>query len=157
MSFSSTMSGISQGASGLGAVAADIFGAAGASASQAEFQQGEQSAMTNAQIAESEGRIKAAQILRQSTQQIGGERADIAGAGLTQGGSAADLLRSSQSQASLALGLANEQRQINVNGYLQQAASMGAEANAAGVKKKGDVVGGILGAVGAVASIASIF
>lgn len=100
-------------------------------------------ASQNAIIAQEAGDIKKEQASRQIFKVIGAQKAEYAGAGLTGGGSAQEVLRSSVQQGALEKAIIGEQTQIDVNGYLEQAAQfrgMAAAADAAGI---GSIIGGI--------------
>jgi hypothetical protein len=67
--------------------------------------------------------IKELQIQRQTSQTIGGQQADVAGAGFGSGGSAAFLLADSAAQGRLAQSVAEKQGQITEASYDEQAQS----------------------------------
>lgn len=75
----------------------------------------------NARFAEVSTGIKTAQTEREIYKTIGGQQADIAGAGFAQGGSALDLLRDSASQGALQLAVGQQQGLIQEEGYEVQA------------------------------------
>jgi hypothetical protein len=142
---------------GIGGAVSDIFGGmgtlAGAKAYKVSAQysrKAAQYATENAGIAESSGRVKQLQANRQIYQVIGGQQADVAGAGFAKSGSALDLLRSSVEQGALTKALLSNQTAIEVRGYKQEAEGKLAEAasydaQASAQKKSG--IGGILGGV----------
>lgn len=68
-------------------------------------------------------RIQQLQLDRQIAGSIGGQQADVAGAGLKQSGSALDLLRDSASQGALAKDVLARQGAIQEQGYEEQAQS----------------------------------
>lgn len=74
----------------------------------------------NAQFTESSTAIKQAQIDRNTTMTLGGQRADVAGAGFAESGSALDLLRDSASQGALTKAVAGQQGLIQEAGYQEQ-------------------------------------
>lgn len=80
-------------------------------------------AQQNEKFAETSTSIKLQQIDRQNTQVIGGQRADVAGAGFAASGSALDLLRDSAQQGALTKAVAGEQGMITEAGYAEQAQS----------------------------------
>jgi hypothetical protein len=94
----------------------------------------------NATYATASTNIQAAQTQRQTFGVIGSQRADVAGAGLAESGSALDLLRSSASQGALAKSLVESQGQITVAGYQQQAESYTAMQQAAGIASQEDIL-----------------
>lgn len=85
----------------------------------------------NAQFTEASTAIKEAQIERQTTLALGGQRADIAGAGFAASGSALDMLRDSASQGALTKAVAGQQGLITEAGYNEQQKSYETMASAA--------------------------
>jgi hypothetical protein len=85
----------------------------------------------NAQYTEASTGIQEAQAQRQQYQVIGNEKAEVAGAGLKNAGTAADLLRSSVQQGALNQAITVAQGQITVAGYNEQAQSYTAMQGAA--------------------------
>jgi post-segregation antitoxin (ccd killing protein) len=77
----------------------------------------------NARFAETSTAIKTAQQNRQIYQNIGGQKADIAGAGFAESGSAIDLLRDSAAQGALMQAVTQQQGLIQEEGYKEQAQS----------------------------------
>jgi hypothetical protein len=77
----------------------------------------------NAKFTETSTAIKGAQLDRQLYQTIGGQAADVAGAGFAASGSALDLMRDSASQGALTHAVAGEQGLITEAGYKEQAES----------------------------------
>lgn len=75
-------------------------------------------------------RVQQAQLGRQVTQAIGGQRASVAAAGFGTGGSAYDLMRDSAQQGALARGVLGQQGAITEAGYDEQARSYTTMANA---------------------------
>jgi hypothetical protein len=78
-------------------------------------------------------RIKQAQTDREIFKSLGETRADVAGAGFAQSGSALDILRESASQGALTKAVLGEQGLIQEEGYREQAASYRRMADAAGM------------------------
>lgn len=74
----------------------------------------------NAQYTASSTAIKEAQLQRQTTLAIGGQQADVAGAGFASSGSALDLMRSSAEQGALTKAVAGQQGLIQQAGYQEQ-------------------------------------
>jgi len=68
-------------------------------------------------------RIQQSQALRQETQTIGSQRAGVAGAGFSSGGTALNLMRDSANQGALAQGVIGMQGAITEAGYKEQASS----------------------------------
>lgn len=77
----------------------------------------------NAAFTETSTAIKGAQLDRQLYQTIGGQQADVAGAGFAASGSALDLMRDSASQGALTHAVAGEQGLITEEGYKEQGES----------------------------------
>lgn len=100
-------------------------------------------ASQNAIISREAGDIKLAQASRQIYKVIGAQKAEYAGAGLTGGGSAQEVLRSSISQGALEKAIINEQTQINVNAYEAEAAQFKGMQQAADAAGVGDIISGI--------------
>lgn len=67
--------------------------------------------------------IKQAQLDRESYKMIGGQAADVAGAGFAQSGSALDIMRESASQGALTKAVGEQQGLITEAGYEEQAKS----------------------------------
>ncbi len=80
-------------------------------------------ARQNEQFTRTSTEIKQAQLDREIYNTIGGQRADVAAAGFTEGGSALDLLRASASQGALTRAVAGQQGLITEAGYEEQAQS----------------------------------
>lgn len=129
-------------------------------------------ALQNKQYTETSTGIQVAQQERQNTMQIGGQEAQVAGAGFAQSGSALDILADSARQGALASETLKQQGLINEAGFEEQANSYGvmssAARTAAGEEQQiagqeeslgktqmwGDVAGGLLKGAAAVASVA---
>lgn len=141
----------------LGGAVSDIFGGIGTLKGAKAFQvasqysqKAAQYATENAGIAEASGRVKQLQAERQIYQVIGGQQADVAGAGFAKSGSALDLMRSSVEQGALTKALLENQTQIEVRGYRQEAEAKLAEAaqyQAQASAQKTSGIGGILGGI----------
>lgn len=67
--------------------------------------------------------VKQAQLDRENFQMIGGQQADVAGAGFAASGSALDLMRDSAQQGALTKAIGSEQGLITEEGYKVQAQS----------------------------------
>lgn len=85
----------------------------------------------NEKFTETSTAVKEAQIERQNYLMAGGQQADVAGAGFSEGGSALDLLRDSNAQGALTHAVAGEQGLITEAGYTEQETSFTNMANAA--------------------------
>lgn len=126
----------------------------------------------NAQYTEASTAIKQAQIDRSTTLAIGGQQADVAGAGFASSGSALDLMRDSASQGALTKAVAGQNGLIQTAGYQEQqqsyeTMSAAAKSTAAGLEniateteaagkttEIGDFASAAIKGVGAIASIA---
>lgn len=144
--FGSIASGAADLLGGFSSLQAGNAGASAAKANAATYR-------TNAQITANSTKLQVMQQQRKAYQVLGGQRADIAGAGLAASGSALDVIRSSATQASVDKSLIQMQGQMNVNSLLGQATQADAEAAAAKSKGGGGFFGGILKAIGTVAPI----
>lgn len=126
----------------------DIFGAIGDFAEGSAYGSAAKLAGENADISAQSTAIQETQQARQLYQNLGAQRAAEGANGLTTGGSAGDIMRSSMAQGALAKQLIGRQGLINENGFKaeQQAYSgMASAANASGI---GSSIGGILSIVG---------
>ena len=142
------------GASGFGDAAANLLGGysslmAGNAAASAN-QGNAATARTNAAIVGNSTALKVMQQGRKAYQILGGQRADIAGAGLAASGSALDVIRSSARDASVDKSLIQMQGQMDVNALLGQATAYDKAAEAE--KKKGKsaffgALGSVLGTI----------
>jgi hypothetical protein len=118
----------------------DLFAAEGyrAKAAGDEFERGNyllaaQYADLNVQYTKWSTAIKQSQEDRELYKSLGQTRADVAGAGFAESGSAIDILRESASQGALARAVTGEQGLITEAGYEEQAASYRNMAQAAQV------------------------
>jgi len=80
-------------------------------------------ALQNERFTEQSTAIQQAQLERNTVMQIGGQRADIAGAGFTESGSGLDILADSARQGALAKAVLGQQGLITEAGYQEQADS----------------------------------
>lgn len=118
-------------------------------------------ATQNEKFTETSTAIKQAQLDRSIYQTIGGQQADVAGAGFAASGSSLDLLRDSAQQGALTKAVAGQQGLITEAGYTEQAQSYTTMAKAARVAADAednaafgaDITAGIKGA----AAIATLF
>lgn len=127
--------------------AGDLFGGffefKGKKAEAKAYKQAAAFALQNATLSQEAGEIKLAQAGRAIYKTLGAQQASVAAAGLTGGGTADALLRSSVSQGALEKAIVNEQTQINVTGYKSQAAQFAGMAASAKAAGKGGLLGGI--------------
>jgi hypothetical protein len=128
---------------GIGDLFSGIASGIGDFAEGSAYKAAERYALINANVAQEAGDIKMEQTKRQIFKVIGAQKAEYAAAGLTGGGSAQEVLRSSISQGSLEKAIVNAQTQINVTGYKEQAAQFGGMATAADAAGAGSIIGGV--------------
>lgn len=117
-------------------------------------------ATQNEKFTETSTAIKTAQQDRENMLMLGGQQADVASAGFTEGGSALDLLRSSASQGALTHAVLGQQGLITEAGYKEQAESytnMATAATEAGdAAKQAGTFADITGGIKAIAGIATL-
>lgn len=101
--------------------------------------------------------IKLAQTQRDIFKTIGGQEADVGGAGLAASGSALDLLRSSQSQGALQKGVLQAQGLITEDSYKEQAKSYDLQAQAAGLAQGAAKTAAVGDEISAGLKVASMF
>jgi len=136
-----------------GGAVQDIFAAMGDKAEAGLYRQAAQFAEQNVQFTKESTALKEFQQQRQAYKVIGEQKADVAGAGFSAGGTALDLLRESTQQAALAKETISLQGQIQEAGYEQQAKSYQMMASAADTAETGAFVSAGLKAAGAVLSL----
>jgi hypothetical protein len=152
----------------IGGAASDLFTAsADRSKAQGDVIEGQdytlasQLATQNEEFAKTSTAIKEAQQTRELTMTLGGQRADVAGGGFAESGSALDLLRDSAGQGALTKAVAGEQGLITEAGYQEQAtsyANMSDAANIAATAENKAAQGADIGAAfKGVAAVASLF
>lgn len=139
------MAAISQATFGdIGGAVSSIFGGIGDLDEASAYGKAGAIERQNAQIAAATGRIQTIQADRQIYQTIGGQQADVAGAGLASSGSALDLLRSSMQQGALTKQLIANQTGLSVNSYTAEADSYEGRQAAAQAGAAGGFLGGLL-------------
>lgn len=143
------MAGLSDITSGVGAAVSDIFGAIGASQSASSYSQASAYAAENAELAQVQTQIQEQQQQRQIYQVLGQQQADIGGAGLSNSGTALDLMRSSAMQGEVSKAMISEQGQITSMAYQEQAGLYSGLAGAASASATGQAIGGALNLAGA--------
>lgn len=111
----------------------------------------------NAQLAKMSAAIQETATQRQINKTIGGQAADVAGAGFAQSGSALDLMKDSASQGALQKALIGLQGQINSNSYAAQAGAYMGQYQAAETAAKAADAGGIFNTIEGVAGLALMF
>jgi hypothetical protein len=95
-------------------------------------------ATRNEQYTATSTEIQQAQQARNTTMQIGGQRADVAGAGFSEGGSALDILADSASQGALAKATLGQQGLITEAGFQEQSDSYNLMASTARTTAAGE-------------------
>ncbi|MGO9997507.1 MAG: hypothetical protein ACLPKW_07140 [Acetobacteraceae bacterium] len=148
---------IAGGIGDFGTAVGDIFASQGSTEAASSFGQAAQLEEQNAQIAKASGNIQLAQQQRAVYTSESGTRADVAGAGLKMGGSAAAVLRSSASQGALGGALISAQTQANVLGYQAQANAYEGQQSEEEALSKAQSAGGIMSAISGVVGIAAAF
>lgn len=128
---------------GVGGAVDSLFSGIGSLKAAGAYTKASQIALQNAQLSTESTAIQQTQAARKVYQSIGGQEADVAGAGFAASGSALDLLRSSAEQGALQKQLIGVQGIINTNSYEQQATAY--QAQAAASKSSG--IGGIFSSV----------
>ena len=138
---------------GLGGAASDLFKGFGAGVEAKNYDAAAVMSDKNEQYTKMATAVKEAQQTRALTLGLGETRADVAGAGFSEGGSALDLLRDSASQGALAKETLNQQGLITEEGYQQQAASYRAMADSARTAQTGDFISGIVKGAASIATL----
>lgn len=115
----------------------------------------------NARFTEISTGLKTMQMDRETYKALGGIKADVAGAGFAESGSALDIMRDSASQAALMRGTVTEQGLLTEQGYQVEAENyrqMGEAARmAASAEDKAADRAPILAGIHAAAAVASLF
>lgn len=140
----------SAGFADVGSAVSDIFGGVGQLQSAKGYAAAAKYSAQDAEIAKQSAAIQETMAQRQITKTLGGQQADIAGAGLSASGSALDVIRDSAHQGSLTKQLIANQGQINVNGYQAESENYSAMAGAAKTAGTGGIVSGLVSAAAAV-------
>ena len=133
-----------QGFDLLGGAVGDIFAANGEAMSASGYKKAAAQAGTDATIAGYSGAAKEALIQRQAYGIIGGQQADVAGAGFAAGGSAGDLERDSFMQAHVAMGASQMQTDLQVDEFKSQQQMDLEKAQEANNSGLGDIFGAVL-------------
>jgi hypothetical protein len=153
--------------SSIGGAVSDLFAASGqrtkAAGDRLEAQNYDLAsalATQNEKFTETSTAIKQAQIDRENYKMIGGQQADVAGAGFEASGSALDLMRDSASQGALTKAVGEQQGLITEAGYTEQAQSYNTMSQAARMAAdaedkaaEGSTISGIIKGVAGVASL----
>lgn len=147
------MADIAGGLSDIGSAVSDLFGAVGSSKAGSAYGQAAQIATENEQLTLRSGQIEEQQLGQQTYQTLGAERATTAGAGLTTGGSATDLMAASGTQAAISKQLLANQTQVTAQGFAQQAAAYKGQQQSAQAQASGGGLGGLLSGVAGIAAL----
>jgi hypothetical protein len=127
-----TFSDIGTAVSDIFAAQGDVLKAKGAEFEQKSYLEAADLAKQNEQFTEMSTAIKESQADRNLYQALGQTKADVAGAGFAQSGSALDILRESASEGAMTKAVLGEQGLITEAGYKEQAQSYTDMASAAG-------------------------
>lgn len=138
------MADISGGFSFIGSGIGDLFAAGGYSMQAESYDVAARMYETSGKIAQASGNIQQAAATRDIYKVIGGQRADVAGAGFAQSGSAEWLLADSARQGAITQSLIENQTAIDVYGYKTQAFSAHAQAAQARQAASASIFSGIL-------------
>lgn len=152
----------------IGGTVSDLFGASADRAKAAgdrieaqNYDLASSLASENEKFTETSTAIKQAQLDRNIYQTIGGEQADVAGAGFANSGSALDLMRDSAAQGALTKAVAGQQGLITEAGYQEQAQSYtnmaGAARMAANAEDNAAVGADITAGIKGAAAIATLY
>jgi hypothetical protein len=145
--FSTAVSDIGAGISAEGAATSDMYAAEaeqykieGTQFERTSYQEAAALAGQNEQFTAISTRIKAAQAQRELSMSLGTTTANVAGAGLSESGSALDILRESASQGALTRAVIKSQGLITEAGYNEQQQSYLNMVGAANAAITGDTV-----------------
>jgi len=141
------------GFSSLGSAAGDLFASKGYKQQAKGFQKAAALSRETAVLAGVAGEIQAVRTKREAYKVIGGQKADVAGAGFAASGSALDLLRGSTAEAALDLALTATQTSITVKGYEAEAESYKAQGEAAASQGKSSFISGVFKAAVGIGSL----
>lgn len=156
--FSSWGQVASSGASGIGAIFSGIQTLEGADKSAAAYAKAAEIAGEDINITKASTAVKSYQAQRTIAQSLGKQRAQVAAAGFSFGGSAFDLLRSSVEEGALTKSLVASQGAITENNFLQQQNAALAQEAAAKASKTGawgQIIGGVVQTAAMVAMAAA--
>ena len=142
--------------SGVGGAVSDLFAAQGDTAEAQQDTLASQYAAQEAQFTTDAANVTRTQAHRQILQAVGTEKAGYAGSGLTLGGSAGDVLRSSAQQGALTKATITNQAAETSLGYTEQSQSYASMAAAAQNAASGATIGAGLSGLGAIANLAML-
>jgi hypothetical protein len=137
----------------IGGAASDLFDAKGYKEAAKGYEGASRISKENAKLSSFATGIKLVQHRRDAYRTTSGQRADIAGAGFANTGSALDLMRSSAADAALDQSIINIQGTIEKNDFVAQGKLYDAQAEQAEVKEKGSIFGAVLKGAAAIGSL----
>lgn len=149
-----TVSGIQGAFSDFGSAVSDLFASKGAKISAAGYRRAAGITRENIKLVEYSNEIKQLMADREIYKTIGGQQADVAGAGFAASGTALDLLRDSQAQGELTKHLLETQGDIDVNELQARVDLYETQAAAAKNAAKGSLISA---GIKAVAGIGKLF
>lgn len=129
-----------------GTAVQDLFSGFGSLQSAGAYKTAAAAARLNAQFTKESTAVQEYQAQRKAFQVIGGQKADIAAAGLAESGTALDLLRDSTQQAALTKEMIGQQGLITEASYNAQAAAYQQQAAAATTSGIGQIAAGVVAA-----------
>jgi hypothetical protein len=144
-------------ATDFGAAAGDLFSAAGSEAAAQDYSKAAGDAQKEAVYATYGGQLQLAQQQRTAYQTISAGQATGAANGMRMGGSAANIMRSSQAQAALAGQTITANAGIQAEGYQEQAEGLEAENQSASATARSDEAGAAGNAIGGVIGVVAAF
>lgn len=130
-----------------GAAIGSYYAYQGDKKSAANYLQAADIANQNSTLQQMSTAIQESATQRQIYKTVGGQMADVSGAGLAESGSAIDIMKDSTRQGALQKALLNIQGTINTNAYRAQAGAYMGEYQAAQTKAKADAASGVMSAV----------
>lgn len=136
-----------------GQAISDFYAYQGDKASAKNYLEAADIANQNATLEQMSTAIQESATQRQLYKTIGGQQADVAGAGFAESGSAIDLMKDSTRQGAIQKALINVQGTINTNAYRAQAGAYMGEYQAAQFAAKSAAAGGGLAAISGIASL----
>lgn len=146
------MAGFADGFGFIGSAISDLFGSSASASAAGGYKKAAALAGTEGKIAGYSGDTKLALEQRQAYQIIGGQQADVAGAGFTSGGSAGDLMRDSEMQAHMVAAAAKEQSSLQQLDFQSEQQTDLEKASEASSSSSGGLFGAIASGIGAIFS-----
>lgn len=137
--------------------AGSLLSAQGSDASAEAFKKASDIASQDERIQKESTAIQQLQQQRQIIKTLGGQRAEVAGAGFAESGSSLALMASSAQQGAMTVALTGIQGQILANGYAQQAAAYTGQQHAAEASASASRAGAAGGIVGGALKLFGLF